>query len=104
MRRDRPDSGFRRSLSSGRPRAGPGGPHGMIAWRATARRPLPIGKFLHPCRNAAAPNVIVPAEHDARPKPVKETTMQYTLMIYGNEAGMQSASKADAERMLAAYG
>jgi hypothetical protein len=76
----------------------------MIAWRATARRPLPIGKFLHPCRNAAAPNVIVPAEHDARPKPVKETTMQYMLMIYGNEAGMQSASKADAERMLAAYG
>jgi hypothetical protein len=46
----------------------------------------------------------VPAEHDARPKPVKETTMQYMLMIYGNEAGMQSASKADAERMLAAYG
>jgi hypothetical protein len=35
---------------------------------------------------------------------VKETTMQYMLMIYGNEAGMQSASKADAERMLAAYG
>ena len=30
--------------------------------------------------------------------------MQYMLMIYGNEAGMQSASKADAERMLAAYG
>jgi hypothetical protein len=37
-------------------------------------------------------------------EPVKETTMQYMLMIYGNEAGMQSASKADAERMLAAYG
>jgi hypothetical protein len=26
-------------------------------------------------------------------EPVKETTMQYMLMIYGNEAGMQSASK-----------
>jgi hypothetical protein len=35
---------------------------------------------------------------------VKETTMQYLLLIYGNEAGMQSASKADMEQMIAAYG
>jgi hypothetical protein len=35
---------------------------------------------------------------------VKETTMQYLLLIYGNEAGMQSASKADMEQMMAAYG
>ena len=30
--------------------------------------------------------------------------MQYLLLIYGNEAGMQSASKADMEQMMAAYG
>ena len=30
--------------------------------------------------------------------------MQYLLLIYGNEAGMQSASKADMEQMIAAYG
>ncbi len=30
--------------------------------------------------------------------------MQYILLIYGNEAGMQKASKAEAEQMHAAYG
>jgi len=30
--------------------------------------------------------------------------MKYLLLIYGNEAAMASAAKADAERMLAAYG
>jgi hypothetical protein len=30
--------------------------------------------------------------------------MQYLLLIYGNEAGMRSASKADMEQMVAAYG
>jgi hypothetical protein len=30
--------------------------------------------------------------------------MKYMLLIYGNEAAMQSASKADTERTLAAYG
>ena len=30
--------------------------------------------------------------------------MQYLLLIYGSEAGMQSASKADIEQMVAAYG
>jgi hypothetical protein len=30
--------------------------------------------------------------------------MQYLLLIYGNEAGMKSASKADVEQMVAAYG
>ena len=30
--------------------------------------------------------------------------MQYLLLIYGNEAGMQSTSKADMEQMIAAYG
>jgi len=30
--------------------------------------------------------------------------MRYLLLIYGNEAGMQSASKADMEQMMAAYG
>jgi hypothetical protein len=30
--------------------------------------------------------------------------MQYLLLIYGNEAGMKSATKADMEQMMAAYG
>ena len=30
--------------------------------------------------------------------------MQYLLLIYGNEAGIQAASKADVEKMVAAYG
>jgi hypothetical protein len=30
--------------------------------------------------------------------------MKYMLLIYGNEAAMQSANKADAEQMMAAYG
>ena len=30
--------------------------------------------------------------------------MQYLLLIYGNEAGMQSATKAQTEQMIAAYG
>jgi hypothetical protein len=30
--------------------------------------------------------------------------MQYLLLIYGNEAGMQAAGKADIEKMVAAYG
>jgi hypothetical protein len=30
--------------------------------------------------------------------------MKYMLLIYGNEAGLQAAGKADAERRLAAYG
>ena len=30
--------------------------------------------------------------------------MQYLLLIYSNEAGMQGRSKADVEQMLAAYG
>ncbi len=30
--------------------------------------------------------------------------MKYMLLIYGNEAGMQKASKSDMEQMFAAYG
>ncbi|MGQ0484540.1 MAG: YciI family protein [Hyphomicrobiales bacterium] len=30
--------------------------------------------------------------------------MKYALLIYSNEAAMQKASKADSEKMLAAYG
>jgi hypothetical protein len=30
--------------------------------------------------------------------------MQYMLLIYGNEAGLQTASKAEVDQMLAAYG
>jgi hypothetical protein len=32
-----------------------------------------------------------------------ETTMKYLLLIYGNEAAMRSASKADTDQMHAAY-
>jgi hypothetical protein len=46
----------------------------------------------------------VQAEHDAPTDRVKETTMQYLLLIYGNEAGMQAATKAQSEQMMAAYG
>jgi hypothetical protein len=35
---------------------------------------------------------------------VKEITMKYLLLIYGDEAGMLSASKEAAGQMLAAYG
>jgi hypothetical protein len=49
-------------------------------------------------------NVFVSAEHDARPEKTRESTMQYVLLIYSNEAGMQAASKTDAEQMMAAYG
>jgi hypothetical protein len=34
---------------------------------------------------------------------MKEPIMKYALLIYGNEAAMQSASKPDVERMHAAY-
>jgi hypothetical protein len=30
--------------------------------------------------------------------------MQYMLLIYGNEAGLQAASKAEVDQMMAAYG
>jgi hypothetical protein len=33
-----------------------------------------------------------------------ETVMKYMLMIYGNEAAMQTAGKAEIEQMVAAYG
>jgi hypothetical protein len=35
---------------------------------------------------------------------MKEPTMKYLLLIYGNEAAMQSATKSDVEQMHAAYG
>jgi len=60
--------------------------------------------FLARGRIRAGLNVIVSAEHDARPYQVKETAMQYMLLIYSNETGMQSASKADVDQMMAAYG
>jgi len=53
---------------------------------------------------APGPNVMGQAAHEAPPRKPKETTMKYLLLIYGNEAVMASAAKADAERMLAAYG
>jgi hypothetical protein len=37
-------------------------------------------------------------------KQAMEIQMQYLLLIYGNEAGMQKASKADIDQMHAAYG
>jgi hypothetical protein len=52
----------------------------------------------------AGSNVIGLAEHDARPQPVKESAMKYMLLIYSDEAGMQNASKAQVDQILAAYG
>jgi hypothetical protein len=46
----------------------------------------------------------VTAEHIAEPDEAMEVPMKYMLMIYGNEAGLQKASKADIDRMHAAYG
>jgi hypothetical protein len=54
------------------------------------------------CRIPPGSNVIVPAGPDARR--IEETTMKYILLIYGNEASMQSASKSDVDQMHAAYG
>jgi hypothetical protein len=41
---------------------------------------------------------------DARAATEQETMMQYLLLIYGNEARMQSASESDVEQTLVAYG
>src|ERR1700758_2569675 len=41
--------------------------------------------------------------HAARHEPVKERTMKYMLLIYGNEANMLAASKETAGQMMAAY-
>jgi hypothetical protein len=35
---------------------------------------------------------------------LKESTMKYMLLIYGDEAGLQSASKETVGQMMAAYG
>jgi len=43
------------------------------------------------------------AVHGARKHQVKETTMKYMLLIYGNEAALQSASKAEVDRISPAY-
>jgi hypothetical protein len=59
---------------------------------------------LDACRIRAGSNVIGPAEHDAPPYRAKESAMKYMLLVYSNEAGMQSASKAQVDQMLAAYG
>jgi hypothetical protein len=60
--------------------------------------------FLYPAgRNPDASNVNEPAEHDARPHRMKETTMQYMLLIYGNEANIRSADKAAVDRISPAY-
>jgi hypothetical protein len=45
----------------------------------------------------------VSAEHEAR-REVEEIVMKYMLLIYGNEGGMQSASKQQVDQTLAAYG
>src|SRR5215470_366983 len=44
------------------------------------------------------------AEHIRRPQRLRRLTMKYMLLIDGNEAAMQSASKAQMDQMLAAYG
>jgi hypothetical protein len=44
----------------------------------------------------------VPATHSAR-RVIKELTMQYLLLIYGNEAAMAAATEANNGKMMAAY-
>jgi hypothetical protein len=44
------------------------------------------------------------AGHDAPADTTGSTTMKYLLMIYGNEAMGESASKADRDQMHSAYG
>jgi hypothetical protein len=56
-----------------------------------------------PCRNGTGPNVIVAAVHEALPQSSKETTMKYMLLIYVNEAAMQSAMKESGESVSAPY-
>jgi hypothetical protein len=56
------------------------------------------------CRNRAGPVVIAQAGHKARPFRGKDIAMKYMLLIYGNEAGMLSASQEAVGQMMAAYG
>ena len=63
-----------------------------------------VTNFLPCCRIWARSNVIVPAAHDARPQRLKETTRKYLLLIYSNEANMQSRNKSAADELQAAYG
>src|SRR5262249_19087037 len=58
--------------------------------------------FLSRCRIRAASHVYGPTAHEAR-SPQQEMTMKYMLLIYGDEAGAQGASKAEGERIFAAY-
>jgi hypothetical protein len=55
-------------------------------------------------RNAPVPNVIAQAGHTARLFRVKESNMKYLLLVYGNEAGMASATPEATSQMVAAYG
>jgi hypothetical protein len=54
------------------------------------------------CRNPRIPNVMGLAAQEA-PIPTKERPMQYMLLIYTNEAQLQSATKAQAEQRYSAY-
>jgi hypothetical protein len=62
-----------------------------------------VAEFSWPGRNPAGPNVIEPAGQGARPQSMKEIPMKYLLLIYGNEAALEAASKSDVEKMLPAY-
>jgi hypothetical protein len=56
------------------------------------------------CRNRAGSADIAQAGHTARPFRGKDIAMKYMLLIYGNEAGMLSASQEAVGQMMAAYG
>jgi hypothetical protein len=60
-------------------------------------------QFLTSCRNHASLTVTETASGQLD-RTLKETFMRYMLLIYGNEKNMQTASKADVDHMLAAYG
>jgi hypothetical protein len=59
--------------------------------------------FVSAGRNPFTSDVNGLAEHDAQPYRTKEITMQYMLLIYGNEANAATADRATVERISPAY-
>jgi hypothetical protein len=64
--------------------------------------PLLDGVFAG-CRNRAGPDVLKASGATGAPDDKRETVMQYMLLIYGDEAGMQERSQTDIQQVIAAY-
>src|SRR5471032_741089 len=79
------------NLSGERPRIpGAPGPSPRLFFR-------PLSNFPIPERHCHSEGINAPRQ------PAQENTMQYMLLIFRDEAGMQSASKEDVNQMMAAY-